>query len=67
MAKVKTHSASEAKQTAPVNEENIERRSRREIVTTIANWISERRKNNRLAEIAAIRKMFGGESQLREN
>ncbi len=66
MANAKTQSAFEAKQTAPVNEEKIERHLRREIVGTVSNWISERRENNRLEKIAAIRKMFGNEPLLSE-
>ena len=47
-----------------VNENNVtaektERRSRREIVDTVSNWITERKENNRHEEIAAIRKIFG--------
>jgi hypothetical protein len=49
-----------------VSEEKIERRTRREMVETVANWISERREKNRLEEIAAIRKIFGNESLLSE-
>ncbi len=64
MANAKTQRASEAKQTAPVSEERIELHSRREIVGTISSWISERRENNRLEKIAAIRQMFGSEPLL---
>lgn len=56
MANAKTQSM---KQTASVSEENIVRRSRREIVKAISNWIPERGKNNRIEELAAIRKFFG--------
>lgn len=59
--------ACEPKQMAtPISEEKIERRSRREIVDTVSSWISERRENNRIEEIAAIRKIFGNEPMLGE-
>jgi len=51
----------EPKQAAPVSKEKIERRSRRELVDTISNWIFERRENNRVEKIAAIHKIFGNE------
>lgn len=63
---VEAQNACEPKQTAPVSEEKIERRSRREIVETVSSWISERRENNRHEEIAAIRKIFGNDSLLGE-
>ncbi len=49
--------ASEPK--AMLNQENVERRSRREMVNTVANWITERREKRRVEEVAAIRKIFG--------
>ncbi len=64
MANVGTRSGREPKQTAPVSEEKIERRSRREIVGTISNWISERREDKHIEEIAGFRKIFGSESLL---
>ena len=64
IANAKTQSVCWAQQTAPVNEEKIERRSRREIVGTVSTWISERRENNRIEQIAAIRKIFGNEHLL---
>ncbi len=66
MTNAKTYSACELKRAAPVSEEKIERRSRREIVDTISNWISERRENNRNEEITAIRQMFGNKPLLSE-
>lgn len=60
-ANAKTQSAVGAQLVSPDNEEKIERRSRREIVHTISNWVSERRKNNRLEELTAIRKFYGNE------
>ena len=50
-------SADETK--AVINEEKAERHSRREMVNTVANWINERREQNRLEEITALRKIFG--------
>ena len=58
MANAKTQ---RPEQTASDSEEKIERRSRREIVKAISNWIPERGKNNRVEEIAAVRKFFGSE------
>ncbi|MDQ4122070.1 MAG: hypothetical protein M3209_11570 [Acidobacteriota bacterium] len=66
MANMEPQNACEPKQTAPVSEEKIERRSRREIVDTVSSWISERREKNRHEEIAAIRKIFGNEPLLGE-
>ena len=64
MANAKVQSAGEPKQTASGSEEKIERRSRREIVKVISNWIPERGKNNRVEEIAAVRRFFGSEVPL---
>lgn len=64
MENAQTRNECEPKESAPISEEKIERRSRREIVDTVSTWISERRENNRLEEIAAIRKIFGGEPLL---
>jgi hypothetical protein len=66
MANVEAQSACEPNQTAPVSEEKVERRSRREIVDTVSSWISEKREKNRHEEIAAIRKIFGNETLLGE-
>ncbi len=43
-----------------------ERRSRREMVATVTNWVSENRKNNRIEELFAIRKFYGSEPLLSE-
>ena len=65
MANAEAQNACEQKQVAAlVSDEKIERHSRREIVNTVSTWISERRENNRVEEIAAIRKIFGGEPML---
>ncbi len=62
----KTRSALRAKQSAPDSEEKIERRSRREMVATITNRVSENRKNNLIEELSAIRKFYGSEPLLSE-
>ena len=59
MANAKTRSAGELEQTLSGSEEKIERRSRRALVKAISSWIPERGKNNRVEEIAAVRKFFG--------
>ncbi len=41
-----------------------ERHSRREIVNTVSNWVTERRERNRVEEIQALRKIFGGATAL---
>ncbi len=60
-ANAKNQSPFPAKQSAPDSEEKIERRSRRKMVAEITNWVSENRKNNRIEELAAIRKSYGNE------
>ncbi len=65
-ANAKTQSAFRAKQSSPVNEEKVERHSRREMVATITNWVSENRKNNRIEELFAIRKFYGSDPLLSE-
>ena len=47
-ANARIQNAREPKQTATPDEEKIKRRSQREIVGTVSNWISERRENNRI-------------------
>ena len=64
MVNTKTQSAFEPKQSASVSEEKTRRRARREIVATVSDWISERRENNHIEEITAIRKMFGNKPLL---
>lgn len=66
MANAKTQSIGEPKKSAPVSEEKIERRSRRVLVDAISNWIPDRKTNNRIAEVAAVRKLFGNELLLSE-
>ncbi len=66
MANARTQSVCEPTQSAPVSEERIKRRSRRMLVDTISNWIPDRKKNNRIEEIAAIRKFFGNDLLLSE-
>lgn len=61
MANAKTQSAGEPKQTASGSEEKILRRSHRELVKAISSWIPERGKNNRVEEVAAVRRLFGSE------
>ncbi len=65
-ANAKSQSACKPKQAMPFSTEKIERRSRRELADTISNWIYERRENNRIEKIAAIRKMFGNKPLLSE-
>ena len=62
MANDKTQNLSEPKLAATMSGEKIERRLHRKMADTVSNWISERRQNNRVEEISAIRKMFGSES-----
>jgi hypothetical protein len=40
------------------------RESRREIVATISNWVTESRENSRAERVEALRKYFGRESVL---
>jgi len=61
---VKTQNSDETKTTAIFSEEKVERRLHRKMANTVSNWISERRENNRIKEISAIRKLFGDESLL---
>ncbi len=63
-AAAKIQSASAAKRAAPESEEKTELRLRRRMVGTVSGWISERRENNRIEKISAIRGMFGGEPLL---
>jgi hypothetical protein len=57
-----TENTSEPK--AALSPEKAERHVRREMVNTVASWISERRENNRIEEITAIRQIFGSEPLL---
>ncbi len=63
-ANAKTQNTSEIKPTAKFSEEKVERRLHRKMADTVSNWISERKENNRIKEISAIRKLFGDESLL---
>ncbi len=64
MANVETQSPCEPKLVATEGKEKIERRLHRKMVDTVSNWISERRENNHIEEITAIRKMFGNKPLL---
>ena len=61
---VKPENTCELKLAATMSEEKIERNVHRRMVDTVTNWISERRDNNRLETVSAIRKLFGDESLL---
>jgi hypothetical protein len=65
-ASAKIQNAREPKQTATPDEEKIKRRSHREIVGTVSNWISERRENNRNEKDAANSEIFGDGFLLKE-
>lgn len=65
-ANAKIQNTDAPKETAKVDEEKNERRSRREIGDTISNWISERRENNRFKENAANGENFGDKPLLKE-
>jgi phage/plasmid-associated DNA primase len=56
------HTTSQPK--TATNETKVERRARREMVNTVANWISEKREQRRVEEVSAVRKLFGGEPLL---
>ncbi len=64
MANDKTQDLSEPKLAATMSGEKIERRLHREMADTVSNWIAERKENNRIKDISAIRKLFGDESLL---
>jgi len=64
MTRVKTRSTYGTKSTAAFSEEKIECRLHRKMADTVSSWISERRANNRVEEISAIRRVFGSESFL---
>ena len=65
-ANARIQKAREPKRTATPDEEKIKRRSHREIVGTVSNWISERRENNRIEKDAANSEIFGDEFLLKE-
>lgn len=60
------HTTSPQTETAApaLDEQKAERHSRREMVNTISNWVTERRERNRTEEIQALRKVFGGATPL---
>jgi len=60
----KTQNLSEPKLVVTMSGEKIERHLHRKMADTVSNWISERRENNRVEEISAIRRMLGSESFL---
>ena len=60
-ATAETQSPCEQKPDATASKEKIERGLHHKMVNTVSNWISERRENNRIEKIAAIRRLFGGE------
>ncbi len=64
MANDKTQDLSEPKLAATTSGEKVERRLHRKMADTVSNWIADRRENNRIKEISAIRKLFGDESLL---
>jgi len=64
MANVKAQSTSETKQMPVFSEEKIERRLHRKMADRVSNWIADRKEDNRIKEISAIRKLFGDESLL---
>ncbi|MBC7798496.1 MAG: hypothetical protein H7Z37_16625 [Pyrinomonadaceae bacterium] len=45
-------------------EKKVERRSRRELVSTVTNWVSERRERNRNEEMEGLRRIFGDVSSI---
>lgn len=61
---VQAQNTSETKSTAKVSEEKVERRLHRKMADTVSNWIADRRENNRIKQISAIRKLFGDETLL---
>ena len=63
-ADAKTQNAGERKQISIISEEKSKIRSRRELVKEISERISERGKNNRPEEVAAIRRLFDDDSLL---
>ena len=64
MANVKAQSTSETKPMPAFSEEKIERRLHRKMADMVSNWIADRKEDNRIKEISAIRKLFGDESLL---
>jgi hypothetical protein len=51
---------SEINPSDPINNPGrIERRSRRELVNTVSNWVTERRERSQTEEIEGLRRIFG--------
>ena len=54
------HQTSETNLSAQSNRlDKSERRSRRELVNTVSNWVAERRERNQTEEIEGLRRIFG--------
>lgn len=64
MATDKIQNLSEPKLSSVMSGEKIERRLHRKMADTVSGWIAERKENNRIKDISAIRKLFGDESLL---
>ena len=60
----KTQNLSKQKPAAAMSGEKTERRLHRKVADTVSSWVAERKENNRIKEISAIRKLFGDESLL---
>lgn len=60
----KTQVLSEPKPAAAANGKNIERRLHRKMADTVSSWVAERKENNRVKDISAIRELFGDETLL---
>ena len=58
------HHTSEPNRAAPVDSVKAERSTRRELVNTVSNWVTERRERNRSEELEALRRVFGETSLL---
>ncbi len=54
------HHTTERNSAEPLNNEiKAERRSRRELVNTISNWVTERRERSHTEEVEGLRRIFG--------
>ena len=53
------HHTSEPSSATPNDNAKAERSTRRELVNTVSNWVTERRERNRSEEIEALRRVFG--------
>ncbi len=63
-AEIKTQNTHETRSAAAMRGEKVERSLHRKMAGRVSNWISERRENNRIEQIAAIRKIFANEHLL---